>query len=521
MLFSIKGKRFSLLSVPGVILLALFLFNPHAVLGQEKKAAKAEGKQKAEFVSASDCGVCHPAHYREWAGSPHGHAHLSPAFQAFQRKLMTKSGGTIAGFCVRCHTPIGTVLGEKPILEDSKRNPISLEGVTCVVCHSIDRLHGLVSGKIRISPDFPFYGPFYGPDEKGATKGAEDTLIEDVPHPGKRITAIRNSRLCGACHDLISTGQLRIEEAFSEWRHSPWAAEGVSCQDCHMSPDPGRPVPREKWPKETIADSNIFPDLPKRTRTNHAFTGPDHQLVTNAAKERLNLNDEEYKAYIEKYEKDRLQLFKNAADLSVKHPSEVAAGSSLKAVATITNRFSGHNLPTGFTAERQIWLEVLLRDAKGKLLYASGDLDKNGDLRDAHSEEVEHGTASVDYDLVNLQAKFLARGFTGTETENLDPVNRLLTPVPIHRPSSALVALIGSPFGARITKKGILARSSQDFTYKMSVPEGAEGPLKLSVRLRVRHVPPHFLISIGLRDFIDKIIPLDPYSHEAEIRVTN
>ena len=92
-------------------------------------------------------------------------------------------------------------------------------------------------------------------------------------------------------------------------------------------------------------------------------------------------------------------------------------------------------------------------------------------------------------------------------------------PIPIHRPPAGLVGLIGSPFGARITKKGIQARSSQNFSYKIPVPEKVEGPLKLSVRLRVRHVPPHFLNSIGLKDFSDKIIILDPYIHEAEIRL--
>ena len=512
------ARRLLLLLVPGVILFALIM-TANMVSGQETKGTSTSAKETKKFLSAKECGVCHPAQYREWAGSPHAHAHISAAFQQFQKKLMTKSGGTIAGFCVRCHTPIGTALGEKPLLPNSQRAPVSLEGVTCAVCHAIDRLHGIVSGKFYFSPEFPFYGPFYGPDEPGATPGAEDTLIADPPHPGKRLLAIKNSRLCGGCHDLISTGFLRIEEAFAEWRNSPWAAEGVSCQDCHMSPDPGRPVPREQWPKDHIADSAIFPDLPKRTRTNHAFTGPDHQLVTNAAKERLSLSDEEYKEYIANYEKDRLRLFKNAASLSVKQPTEVVPGKKLKVVAKITNTFTGHNLPTGFTAERQIWLEVLLRDSKGKILYASGDLDKNGDLRDAHSLEVEHGTASIDYDLSNLQGKFLARGFTGTETENLDPVNRLLTAVPIHRPPAGLVGLIGSPFAARITKKGIQARSSQNFTYKIPVPEKVEGPLKLSVRLRVRHVPPHFLISIGLKDFIDKLIILDPYVHEAEIRL--
>jgi hypothetical protein len=85
-------------------MLLVLALTPHVVLAQEKKDATDKGKKLEKFVTAKECGVCHPVHYRQWAGSPHGHAHLSQAFQAFQRKLITKSGGTIAGFCVRCHT---------------------------------------------------------------------------------------------------------------------------------------------------------------------------------------------------------------------------------------------------------------------------------------------------------------------------------------------------------------------------------------------------------------------------------
>ncbi len=514
-----KGRGYCSFVRLGGIILALTLI-PYVVLGQEKKGTADNGPKLEEFVSAKDCGVCHPAHYREWAGSPHSHAAISLAFQGFMKKLVTKSGLTVREFCVRCHTPVGTTLGEKALLPfNDQRAPVSLEGVTCVVCHSIDRQHGLVTGKFPVSPDFPFIGPLLGPKEAGAKPGAGDTVIADVPHGARRFPGIQNSRLCGHCHDVLSTGLLRIEEAFSEWRNSPWAAEGVSCQDCHMSPDPGRPVPRTQWPKDYIADSNIFPDLPKRVRTNHAFTGPDHQLITNAAKERLSLNGEEYREYIDNYEKDRLRLLRNAAALSVQHPPEVSPGSMLKVVATVKNTFAGHQLPTGFTAERQIWLEVLLRDAKGKVLYTSGDLDHNGDLRDAHSLEVEHGKVALDKDLFNLQAKFMVRNFAGTETENLDPINRLVSPVPVNRPPSGLSALLGSPFGARVSKKGIPPRSSRKAAYGIPIPEGTEGPLSLSVRLRARHIPPHFLISIGLGDYIDKLKILDLYSHKAEIRL--
>jgi hypothetical protein len=98
-----KGRLVWHFLMPGAILLVL-VPTPHVVLGQEKKGAADHGKKLEKFISADECGVCHPVHYRQWAGSPHSHAHLSPAFQAFQRKLTTKSGGTIAGFCVCCHT---------------------------------------------------------------------------------------------------------------------------------------------------------------------------------------------------------------------------------------------------------------------------------------------------------------------------------------------------------------------------------------------------------------------------------
>ncbi len=51
----------------GAILLALTL-TPYVVLGQEKKGTPDNGKKLEKFISASECGVCHPVHYRQWAG---------------------------------------------------------------------------------------------------------------------------------------------------------------------------------------------------------------------------------------------------------------------------------------------------------------------------------------------------------------------------------------------------------------------------------------------------------------------
>ena len=77
---------------------------------------------------------------------------------------------------------------------------------------------------------------------------------------------------------------------------------------------------------------------------------------------------------------------------------------------------AGHNLPTGFTAERQAWVEVLLQDPCGNIVFASGDLDSNGDLRDEHSLEVESGTLAYDPFLLNFQSKFVVTVAQGTST---------------------------------------------------------------------------------------------------------
>ena len=47
----------------------------------------------------------------------------------------------------------------------------------------------------------------------------------------------------------------------------------------------------------------------------------------------------------------------------------------------VSNGTDGHNVPTGFDAERLVWLRVTVRDADGKAIFKSGDYDPNGDVR--------------------------------------------------------------------------------------------------------------------------------------------
>ena len=82
----------------------------------------------------------------------HAYAQVSPTFEAFNLTLIERTGGTIDTFCSRCHTPIGTTLGENGSRRNVHRSRISREGITCIVCHRRSTKHYKSSGRVPIEP---------------------------------------------------------------------------------------------------------------------------------------------------------------------------------------------------------------------------------------------------------------------------------------------------------------------------------------------------------------------------------
>jgi hypothetical protein len=63
---------------------------------------------------------------------------------------------------------------------------------------------------------------------------------------------------------------------------------------------------------------------------------------------------------------------KSAARLELTGPSQASPLSDLTIEVAVQNVAAGHNLPTGVTELRQMWLELNVTDAAGKSVYESG-----------------------------------------------------------------------------------------------------------------------------------------------------
>ena len=471
---------------------------------------------ESDYPSAKECKVCHPKQFSEWSRSMHAYAQHSPIFEAFTLTLQEKTSGTIGTFCTRCHTPIGIDLGEDGRMKNVDRSRLSMEGVTCVVCHRLDHNFYKASTRRVVQPgqlvDSCMFGPFA--DSVSATEGS---------HQSAKSAAIRTSAFCGACHDVTSPQGVRLEEAFSEWQNSPAAKQGTTCQHCHMGPVQGIPFKEHERPEGRAATvPGIDPSMiPLRPLSDHTFAGPDYSILpdtefpekldwmyeTDYRKthelteyQRQTLTDlrKQNRRSLKIAQEKRYELLRNGAELgAVEIPNDVRTGQRIKIGVDVQSKFAGHNFPTGFTEERQLWVSITVCDPLGRVVFQSGDVDHNNDLRDEHSHYVESGELPWDRHLLNFQSKFVSLANRGTERAVVISVNRDQSPLNIFRPANEPSAAFGHPIEFRISKGSLPPLSKVHRDYPVSLPQ-VPGEYSVKISLNYRHIPPVLLDKIGI-----------------------
>ena len=469
-----------------------------------------------DFPSAKECKTCHPKQFAEWSRSMHAYAQHSPIFEAFNQTLQERTSGTIGTFCTRCHTPVGTSLGENGRLRNVHRSRLSMEGITCVACHRVEKSFYKASTRRVIKPgklvDNCMFGPF-----------SDSVSLSEGSHASKKSVSIRSSAFCGSCHDVTSPTGVRLEEAFSEWQNSPAAKQGTTCQHCHMGPVQGIAFKEFERPMGRAAtvpgiDKSMIPERPL---SDHTFAGPDYSILpdtefpekldwmyetdyrkteqlTEYQKQTLTHLRKRNRRNLKIAQKKRYELLRNGAELGdIEIPRDPRTGQRIKIGVNIQSKFPGHNFPTGFTEERQLWVSLTVCDPLGRVVFESGNLDSNGDLRDEHSYAVEAGKVGWDRHLVNFQSKFVSTANRGTERSVVLSVNRDLSPLNIFRPANEPAAAFGHPGAFRISKGSLPPESNVHKWYPVRLAK-VPGQYSVKIRLNYRHIPPALMDKIGI-----------------------
>ncbi len=277
-------------------------------------------------ISAKSCGACHTEIYKEWKVSTHARAWEDDSqFMAELHKSRTNDGD-VGWMCVNCHTPIGNQLPELVVgLKDGAlnapiyvKNPefdpaLQLEAITCATCHVRD---GVILGPRGDSPL--------------------------APHPVRKEPNLSNEATCTRCHEAQAVFPENNLGCFfdtgTQYAASPAAAQGDTCQTCHM-PTVERPIA-------------IQAGAPVRTTRRHWFGG---SLIPKKP---------EYEAEIAPLRK----VFGSGVEISVTTREGQCKDTPdcVPANVTVLNSRAGHSVPTG-DPERHVIVEILVKDGDNVL----------------------------------------------------------------------------------------------------------------------------------------------------------
>jgi len=279
------------------------------------------------------CGNCHPMIVSQWITNAHGGGISNPRFYSLYNG--TDITGTTpvspgylddfpntAGHCANCHAP-GVGIDNYMSTDMNAVRDVITAGIHCDLCHKVGGVYlnsatnsvyhnvpGVQSQRMLRPPagDNIFFGPY-----------------DDIHDPDTYLPMISESQFCAPCHQFSMWGT-PIYESYEEWLTSPFAEQGVTCQNCHMPPN-----------------GDTYFVLPEKGGLPHPpETIPSHQQLGATS----------------------LELQQNTVSITLS--AQHNAG-QIQVTVTLTNTGAGHHVPTDFPG-RQMLLVITATNGSGQAL---------------------------------------------------------------------------------------------------------------------------------------------------------
>jgi hypothetical protein len=314
---------------------------------------------------------------------------------------------------------------------EQKYGALARDGVSCTVCHRIsDQALGSESsftGNFVTSPPTKVFGPY-----KNVIPKPMKNALGIKPEFGAQVS---NSELCGSCHNIllpvltnegVQTGFSYEQATQLEWLNSDYAPGrplAQSCQGCHM---PTQYNGEELSFKIANFESSDYPPTANRLRdkditltdrdpyARHSLHGLNLFLNQTFQQFPLILGFRQgalfsrtsvpgYPALLLGQE-SMIDLAENqTARVEIRTLQRTRDG-KLRAVVRVTN-LTGHDFPSG-VGFRRAFLEFLVQDADGRVLWASGRTNALGAILNGTTAEVLPSEQPVRFPNVPFQPHY-------------------------------------------------------------------------------------------------------------------
>jgi len=375
----------------------------------------------AQLSDVDTCSTCHPSIADQWGASAHSFASFNnPIYRANVELVRAELGLAQSQHCGGCHDASlqvdGLMLGAIPA-DDLRAH----SGVTCRLCHGVDAVTSDGNGSYVLSRQ-----ALSSPD-------VGDPASVDA-HRAEVTVKPLGSELCVGCHRGFLSPDVDVPVHMSGideptfWRSSAYTGNGVGrvdkvekqdCIACHMADEAA--VPDELAAHDGAVASHRF--LGGHTWM-AGMRGDDVQLAKTQAK------------------------LRGVASIDVQpYGDEPVPGGEAAVDVVVRNLLVGHRFPGGVNDVQDTWIEVEVKDARGKTIATSG--------------------LAHEHDPLDEEAHVL-RSFVA------DDAGQILEGHELPR------------FRGMIANQTIAARDAIAERYTFDVPAAARLPLRVDARLRHR-----------------------------------
>ena len=153
---------------------------------------------------------------------------------------------------------------------------------------------------------------------------------------------------------------------------------------------------------------------------------------------------------------------------------------------------AGHNVPTGFTSERQLWLHITAKIPQGMSFGKLEIWTAMETLKDHHSHDVIEGIEDEDYDLVNLQSKNVYIARHHVDNGSLQSTEDRFETWTIF------------PFDAQsIVRHSLEPLEVREYRWETDV---LDTNASISVELNYRSMPPYVLQALRLDELMERVV---------------
>jgi tetratricopeptide (TPR) repeat protein len=378
-------------------------FHPSSARTANGKFVRADALMGNEY-----CLECHPDVYGTWLHSAHRFSSFNNPFYLFTirqtREVALQRDGSVqmSRWCAGCHDPVPFFSGafDDPDF-DMVKHPTSQAGITCVACHSITALEGAHPGHIgngNYTIEEPIQYPFAYAPTNSLAFFLNKQLVKGKPQFHKQTFLKpfhQTAEFCSTCHKVGLPQEVNHYKEFlrGQNHYDTYLLSGVSgvnarsfyypevaklnCAECHM-------------PLQASTDFGA-----KHYGTNDFRAVHDHLFPsanTGVAAKR-DAPPEVREAIIKRHQeflKDsiRVDLFGVKEGGTIDSPltaplrpavPELKPGRSYLLEAVVRTVKLGHPLTQGTVDSNELWADVTVTDADGRVLGRSGAAGPHGE----------------------------------------------------------------------------------------------------------------------------------------------